>query len=392
VTYFDRRIPVRFRKTKPSANAATSVRSLTAIGLWLLCAFAAALATPAAHHPMEWIELSDDGHGFELTDSHKQFTPCGFNYDHDDQQRLIEDYWDTEWDKVKQAFHDMKQLGANVVRIHLQIGRFMNDPYTVNRKSMARLHKLVALAEREGLYLDVTGLSCYKDSDTPLWYDRLPESERWAVQARFWDAISVGMSKSPAVFCYNLMNEPVVPATKETSWHPQAWLDNRYYVENLTKDPDRRSRSEIAQSWLKTMSAAIRRHDRNHLITFGTFVIFEQTRSLPIGAAPAQLKDQVDFFSLHYYPTDNSGNQAREILSQLSVGKPIVIEETAPLNCSVASLEEFITASKPYVCGWMFFYWGKPLQQCQESNAPQDAVQAGGLQVFRRLATQLNHP
>jgi len=372
---------------------------------------AARLEAAAQDKQMQWIEISKDGQGFVFSASHRPFTPWGFNYDHDasDQHRLLEDYWDTEWSKVEQAFHDMKQLGANVVRIHLQIGKFMKDPASVNISSMNRLDKLVSLAETEGLYLDITGLGCYKKSDTPLWYDRLPERERWAVQARFWNAIATKVGKSPAVFCYNLMNEPVVPAkveiadnvgeaghVGEASWHPKAWVDNRCYVEDLTQDLQARSRLQIAQAWLKEMSTAIRSHDRKHLITVGTFVVFDQTRLLPIGATPAQLKGDVDFFSLHYYPTDaqpagaDGSEKSVQILKQLSVGKPIVIEETAPLNCSVASLERFITASKPYVAGWMFFYWGKPLKECQKSKMPQDVLQCGCLKLFRRLAGSHN--
>ena len=46
------------------------------------------------------------------------------------------------------------------------------------------------VAERTGLYLDLTGLGCYHKQDVPAWYDQLSEPERWAVQARFWAAIA----------------------------------------------------------------------------------------------------------------------------------------------------------------------------------------------------------
>jgi hypothetical protein len=44
------------------------------------------------------------------------FVPWGFNYDHDEKGRLIEDYWEKEWQKVEADFAQMKKLGANVVR------------------------------------------------------------------------------------------------------------------------------------------------------------------------------------------------------------------------------------------------------------------------------------
>ena len=34
------------------------------------------------------------------------------------------------------------------------------------------------------------------------------------MQARFWQAVAARCAASPAVFCYDLMNEPVVPGGK----------------------------------------------------------------------------------------------------------------------------------------------------------------------------------
>ncbi|MFO8073747.1 MAG: hypothetical protein R6V85_17940 [Polyangia bacterium] len=52
----------------------------------------------------------------------------------------------------------MARLGFTVVRIHLQLGRFMTGPETMNERQLARLDRLVELSERPGLRLDVTGL------------------------------------------------------------------------------------------------------------------------------------------------------------------------------------------------------------------------------------------
>jgi len=49
---------------------------------------------------MPWVHVSKDKHGFVLEPSAKKFTPWGFNYDHDDRRRLLEDYWErngTRW-------------------------------------------------------------------------------------------------------------------------------------------------------------------------------------------------------------------------------------------------------------------------------------------------------
>ena len=43
----------------------------------------------------------------------------------------------------------------------------------------------------------------------------LDERPRWDVQARFWEAVARACADSPAVFCYDLMNEPVVSEDKK---------------------------------------------------------------------------------------------------------------------------------------------------------------------------------
>src|SRR5262249_46666725 len=149
-----------------------------------------------------------------LEPSGKPFVPWGFNYDHDTQGRLIEDYWETEWDAVERDFRAMKALGANVVRVHLQLAKFMTAADKPDAKALARLDKLLKLAAEVGLSLDLTGPGCYHKAEVPAWYDKLPEPERWDVQARFWTAVAGRGKASSVVFCYDLMNEPVVPGGK----------------------------------------------------------------------------------------------------------------------------------------------------------------------------------
>jgi Cellulase (glycosyl hydrolase family 5) len=149
-----------------------------------LCLGLACLPLSAQANEMPWVQVSKDKKGFVLEPSGKPFTPWGFNYDHDDRGRLLEDYWEKEWDKVEAHFAQMKKLGANVVRIHLQVGKFMDAANRPNEKALDRLTKLVKLAEQVGLYLDLTGLGCYHKADVPAWYDKLSEKQRWDAQGR----------------------------------------------------------------------------------------------------------------------------------------------------------------------------------------------------------------
>src|SRR4051812_18608261 len=98
---------------------------------------------------MPWVQVSRDQKTFTLAPSGKQFIPWGFNYDHDDRGRLLEDYWEDEWASTVGHFAQMKQLGANVVRVHLQLGKLMDGPERLNGKALDRLGKLLDLAGRQ---------------------------------------------------------------------------------------------------------------------------------------------------------------------------------------------------------------------------------------------------
>ena len=101
--------------------------------------------------PLDFIEVGKDHKGFVLERSGRRFVPWGFNYDHDAAGRLIEDYWDDAVAKVEQDFGEMKALGATVVRIHLQFGKFMDAPDKPNEHSLKQLARLVRSGrERSG--------------------------------------------------------------------------------------------------------------------------------------------------------------------------------------------------------------------------------------------------
>ncbi len=111
--------------------------SLCSLGLASLGIFVSVgLPAFACAAEQELVRVAEGGRGFELAESKQAFVPWGFNYDHDEQGRLIEDYWETEWAKVEQDFHEMKELGANVVRVHLQLGKFMSDAQTPNKQRL----------------------------------------------------------------------------------------------------------------------------------------------------------------------------------------------------------------------------------------------------------------
>jgi len=336
---------------------------------------------------LEFIKVGQDGRRFILSQSGAEFRPWGFNYDHDRSNRLLETYWKKDWHLIEGDFAEMKQLGANTVRIHLQVSRFMKSAAETNPEALEQFGRLVTLAERTGLYLDVTGLGCYDKKDVPKWYNKLDEQQRWDVQAGFWEAVAATGVNSPAVFCYDLMNEPVVSEDKKgRDWTPGAFGD-RYFVQRLTLDFKGRSPKEIADAWASRMAAAIHRHDARHLITVGAIPwAMTWTNAKPLIEANTHL----DFLSLHFYPKSGGVTKALTALAVYDLGKPIVIEEMFPLSCSVAELDQFIDGSRPLATGWIGFYWGKTIAEYKRKTENiAEGITLDWLEYFARKAPQI---
>ena len=347
-------------------------------------------AGPPAMPP---VRVADDGRSFVLEGTGRRFVPWGFNYDHDRGGRLLEDYWDAEWPAIEADFREMRALGANVARIHLQLGKFMDAPDRPNAASLARLADLVRLAEREGLYLDLTGLGCYHKADVPKWYDALDETGRWAVQARFWEAVAGRCAASPAIFCYDLMNEPVVPGgpKKRDDWLGPAFA-GKHFVQFIALDRAGRERPAVALAWIEHLVSAIRRQDRRHMITVGLVPWSLDRPGLTSGFVPEKVTGPLDFVAVHIYPERGKVDEALATLRGFDVGKPVVIEEIFPLKSGMDDLGRFIEASRTTAAGWIGFYWGDPPEVLRDEDGIAAAITRQWLEFFRDRAQAMTAP
>jgi hypothetical protein len=338
---------------------------------------------------MERVRVAPDGKSFVLSPSGKRFVPVGFNYDHDESGRLIEDYWDAEWIRIEEDFAEMKTLGASVVRIHLQFGKFMTSPTTANEAALERLQSLLELARKQGLYLDLTGLGCYHKRDVPAWYDALSDTDRWEAQANFWSAIAARCKGHPAVFCYDLMNEPVVPGGKDRrdDWLGPAFGD-KYFVQFVTLHPPADGdRPAVAKQWIARLSAAIRAQDQDGLITVGLVDWSLDRPGLTSGFVPARIADELDFLCVHCYPESGKVEEAVATVAGFNVGKPVLIEETFPLKCHGADFDQFLDKTKPHAAGVIGFYWGRTPDECRKSSQIVDKIILGWYDAFERHRT-----
>lgn len=325
---------------------------------------------PLSSNALVRIAISPDGKHFIKSDSGQRFLIWGVNYDHDAEGNLIEDYWHQRWDHVEQDFAEIKQLGANTVRIHLQLGKFMQQADQPNEESLLQLKRLVSLAEQSGLYLDITGLGCYHKRDIPSWYDSLDESDRWQVQAKFWEAVAQACNGSTAVLCFDLMNEPIVPGDekKETDWLAGEFA-GKHFVQRIARELKGRKRNEVVDGWIDQMVSAIRKHDPKALITIGEIPWSHVwPGAAPVFYTPESLS-KLDFVSIHLYPKRGDVDKAIKATEPYMLGKPLVIEEMFPLECSIDELNQFIDRSRSKSDGWIGFYWGKTQREYRKDEA-----------------------
>lgn len=362
------------------------------LGVLALGWLAATALAQAAELP--WIRVAADQKSFATEPGGKPFVPWGFNYDHDETEvaRLLEDYWDAEWPKVEADFREMRKLGANVVRIHLQFGKFMLAADKPNEAALAQLARLLKLAEATGLYLDLTGLACYHKRDVPAWYDALGEAERWSAQAEFWKAVAGVCKDSPAVFCYDLMNEPVVPgsAGRTADWLGPP-LAGKHFVQYIAREAQGRERPEIARQWISQLVKAVRGVDRRHLITVGLVPWSLDKPGLTSGFVPAKIAGELDFVAVHLYPDKEKVAEALETLAGFNVGKPVIVEEMFPLGCSAAELGRFIDESraKQTAAGWIGFYWGKEPGEYRKGGTFSETITLAWLELFQQKTREL---
>jgi hypothetical protein len=175
------------------------------------------------------------------------------------------------------------------------------------------------------------------------WYDALDDEGRWKAQEFFWSTVAETCAKSPAVFCYDLVNEPAAAGNRADGWYTGRMGDVEF-CQRLTLHQPKRSGDDIFREWTKRMVAAIRKHDQQHLIPLGM---------LPFPGAYKAAAEQLDFVSPHLYPKSKKVDAEIDLLKQFDFGKPIVIGETFPLSCCVDEERDFVLKCRGLAHGWI---------------------------------------
>jgi hypothetical protein len=141
------------------------------------------------------------------------------------------------------------------------------------------------------------------------------------------------------------------------------------------------------------LTQAIRRHDRRHLITVGMLPWTPKWGYLS-GFDPQKLAPELDFISVHIYPEAGKVPEALTVLKHFAAGKPVVIEETFPLACSAADLEQFLLQSRGLAFGWIGHCLAVSRAHLEERRRAKtltigEALMAAWFDLFTRLKPQM---
>jgi hypothetical protein len=186
---------------------------------------------------LDRLEVDPSGDFLVFASTGTRFTPWGMRTP----GVTPESIWNTDFDRLVEAFRESRRMGSNIVRFNLQFSAFVGPPTaghpdgTPDEANLARLQDAVDLAARTGMYIELSGLRIQLDYDNGDWYATRDEAARWRSQAVFWSAIAHQLEHTDAVAWFDLMNEPVVAAKVQQTWC-RATLGPDCYVQFLTKN------------------------------------------------------------------------------------------------------------------------------------------------------------
>lgn len=378
---------------------------------------------------------------FIKAQTNELFFPYGVNFDHNRDYILLEDFW-TDKEYINTVFKDIKQMGFNIVRIHLQQFKLQISKEIIDNQVLNKITEVVDIAKKYNLYIDLTGLGRY-NGKIPDWYKDLTDNERNEVDRSYWETLAIHLKNNSSIFCFNIQNEPTINSSDNQGYVGPPFKDGYHYINRLyqniaeewnkylkekyntkqkfkvswvkykyknfkdfsitkisTPEADA-SKSELkefrifkdnmAVLWLKQIYRTIKKADNSRLVTIGlsnlNFKLSKQYASF----SPEIVYPYVDFISIHTFPReiskfpykDNSGSITKMVKAAY-IGKPLVIEEFYPLVPLNKLYPNFIFPINKYVSGWISYYWGTPIEALKGSSEISDNITGTWLEYFSK--------
>lgn len=362
---------------------------------------------------MKLVRVHPSGWGFCERDGGPAFTPWGCNY-YDPFTGWPPRLWE-QFDpgRVAEHFGHIREIGGNIVRVFATVANVMASADRTSPAGIAKMVRLLDLAERAGLRVIWSGPSLWEGA--PVWWNEHATYECYArpdliaAQQVAWRGLGHAMTGHPALFAWELHNEPfapwrATPALRE-AWHQWKAKSAPHAPDDVPTPPEplawdwsadfQRFREHIAESYTRAMVGAIREVDDTHLITIGLHqksAPFDWYPPDPYAAFnPHRLVDLVDYTSVHFYPhhifhpnlyldpADSAQGMTETLLHGRAVlryvyaaGKPVVLEECGwygggsvffanreqPARTEVdqtAWCRGLVEATRGDACGWLFW-------------------------------------
>ena len=310
---------------------------------------------------------------------------------HADPGVIAESFWNTDFDRLVEAFRESRRMGSNIVRFNLQFSAFVGPPSpghpdgTPNETNLARLQDTVDLAEQMGMYIELSGLRIQLDYDNGDWYATRDEAARWRSQAVFWSAIARQLEHSDAVAWFDLMNEPRLrPRCSRRGAAPRSVRD--CYVQFLTKDPAGRTTVEVIREWMTVMRTAIRETagDTDRLISVG---------GLPYGRSGFRPARRHRSRGDRDRPPVSGGRRARSRRARRrggETGRPAA-DPRRDRPCGGGDVSAFILGTSESAAGWVGHYFERTPAEILSSPSPLgDYWHLGFYRTFMRLSAAVN--
>lgn len=343
---------------------------LSSVAAALICAAAGATERPK----VGVISVAPDGRSFVDSGSGRPYIPFGTNY-YDPNTGWAPKLW-RQFDagRVREHFQVMSEMGVNCARVFLTAGSFQPTAEAIDEQALAKLDSMVEIARETNVRLILTGPDHWEGQADYWWPDRFAGEAALAALDRFWEVVGRRYQGEPAIFAWDLLNEPHLPwFVKQWSpkWH--AWLHATYADRkalasawgdeltdadqwgNVAVPQDRsdtgnprlrdwqRFREHLADEWVRRQVEAIRRADPTHLVTVGYIqwsypLIRSGNPGRYAAFNPQRQARWLDFITIHFYPTLGGPFQSQQnwrgnisylqaVLAYCHAGKPVVLGE-----------------------------------------------------------------
>ena len=357
----------------PRPNRGWLSIALAALAAWLLMLLGP-FSAPAGATAIPRITV----HGRRLYAGARPWRAWGLNWglgDHEPVIAYFDDPTAARLAVLRAELGTARAMGANSMRIYLQLGQVMVSPTRPRQRTLDALRRLLALAQADRIYLDITGDLLWRPSQTPAWYSRLHWRARWRVQATFWRAVAHAAASSPAVLCYELTSEPIVSSTPGYYYGP---IGRWWFVQSIATASAAATADTLARRWTRLLANAVRSED-DRPVTIGLL----PNTSGPF--APANVAGLLDMLVVHEYPSTGQAKAAISVIRSFAAfHKPVLLGETLLLDDDGPTQAAFLTGAGGYLTGAFEFFDGRDPRTI-DVRTIYDAVYQEGLEQFLSL-------